>query len=129
MNDDELSGPELDAAVARLAGLRPKIVNGQCYVGVDANGDLMGDRDFDPSPTMNGVVYSSTTNWAIGGPLIEKHCISIEHSKTSVEWAADIKLDCLDFRFGSGPTPLVAAMRALVAKGEPSSPDCWRGET
>jgi hypothetical protein len=50
-----------------------------------------------------------STDWAQGGPIIERQRIELEWSGS--EWWARIKAD-EDF---SGPAPLVAAMRCYVA--------------
>jgi hypothetical protein len=56
----------------------------------------------EPSPC-----YS--TNWAQGGPIIERERISITHQVG--RWAAQTDDDL----FAYGPTPLIAAMRCYVA--------------
>ena len=53
--------------------------------------------------------YTPSTNWAQGGPIIEREKIELEYG--GPEWWACIKADD-DF---SGPTPLIAAMRCYVA--------------
>ncbi|MBI2961685.1 MAG: DUF2591 family protein [Betaproteobacteria bacterium] len=52
--------------------------------------------------------YCPSTEWRQGGPLIEKYGISVQ--RTGSEWTADIDRVMV----ATGPTPLVAAMRALV---------------
>lgn len=56
--------------------------------------------------------YCPSTDWAQGGPIIEREKIAIRENGDSAEWYACI-------RFGSyskfGPTPLIAAMRCLVS--------------
>jgi hypothetical protein len=60
-----------------------------------------------------------STNWAVGGPVIEREEISIsrEFAASKVEWAAWTPAPIRDDAeaFGYGPTPLVAAMRCYVA--------------
>jgi hypothetical protein len=53
--------------------------------------------------------YSS--DWAQGGPIIERE--EIELSRNAPQWAA--YPPGLIKRAGSGPTPLIAAMRCYVA--------------
>ena len=48
--------------------------------------------------------YSPPTNWAHGGPIIEREVIGV--FPTHGGWAAGLQ---------SGPTPLIAAMRCYVA--------------
>lgn len=59
--------------------------------------------------------YSS--NWELGGPLIEKHEISVEYGHGGDQpWRAEIgfKYNLTDGWVMSGSTPLIAAMRAYV---------------
>ena len=60
-----------------------------------------------------------STDWAFGGPLIEREEISIsrEFAASKVEWAAWTPAPIRDDAeaFGYGPTPLIAAMRCYVA--------------
>ena len=84
MKTSELTGAALDWAVAIC----------EHNVGWEPEGE---DRD----------CYS--TNWAQGGPIIERERIELEHD--GFIWWARIKAD-EDY---SGPTPLIAAMRCYVA--------------
>lgn len=63
--------------------------------------------------------YRPSTDWAQGGPIIEREEISIDREFVSsrVEWAAWSPAPIRDDAesFGYGPTPLVAAMRCFVA--------------
>lgn len=59
--------------------------------------------------------YSPATDWAQAGPLIEKHNIAIERAGDG--WAAlfdDTFCDATYANAAHGPTPQVAAMRAIV---------------
>lgn len=55
------------------------------------------------------VKYMPSTDWRFGGPLIEKHVTALNQSGTESWWS-----HCED-RLGQGETPLIAAMRAIVA--------------
>ena len=55
-------------------------------------------------------VYSYSTNWLFGGPIIERERINI-NDFGGEGWEADDSLG----RYGYGPTPLIAAMRCYVA--------------
>ena len=89
MKTSELSGAALDWAVA------------QC--------EYLPVRDgFDD----NCPEYS--TNWAQGGPIIERENISIEPGEEE-SWFAFTEVDTDIHFFYSGPTPLIAAMRCYVA--------------
>ncbi|MES2887176.1 MAG: phage protein NinX family protein [Pseudomonadota bacterium] len=60
-------------------------------------------------PELTGTCPNYSGNWAVGGPLIEFSKISI--IERGVEgWAGDCS-----GAFSTGPTPLIAALRALVA--------------
>jgi hypothetical protein len=82
MKTSELTGPALDRAVA--------MANGN-------TGHFLIDG------------YSPSTNWAQGGPIIEREGITLTHQQT--QWAAQTDDDV----FAYGPTPLIAAMRCYVA--------------
>lgn len=85
----ELIGAALDWAVAKCEGLK----------GVVADGPVM--REYHPS-----------TNWGQGGPIIEQWAIDLLY-RDSVWRALRHVGDCPTM--GSGPTPLVAAMRCYVS--------------
>jgi hypothetical protein len=53
--------------------------------------------------------FSSSTDWAQGGPIIEREKMTLEW--TGEDWMAYIRHDEEYF----GPTPLIAAMRCYVA--------------
>ena len=80
MQTSELQGSALDWAVARL----------ECF----DNGDWMPDY---------------CTDWAAGGPIIEREHIELEWS--GQDWIAVTRADEEFFGF----TPLIAAMRCYVA--------------
>lgn len=57
--------------------------------------------------------YSPSTNWAQGGPIIERERIRLDPDSEDGqegEWYADTHRDC-----GRSDAPLIAAMRAYVA--------------
>jgi hypothetical protein len=60
-----------------------------------------------------------STDWAQGGPIIEREIISVSHDTAgqTIEWAAWTPAPIRDEAeaFGYGPTPLIAAMRCYVA--------------
>ena len=64
-------------------------------------------RRLDPDDEGWFIAYS--TDWAQGGPIIERERIELEHDGHA--WWARIKAD-EDY---TGPTPLIAAMRCYVA--------------
>ena len=114
----ELSGPALDWAVARANGfavqVRPyaefcnastghKVKVRYHRVWYEFDGDLEE--------------YSPSADWSQGGPLIEKYAVKIEHfpGETIASKAnARIAMHSTAY-WQSGPTPLVALCRAIVA--------------
>jgi len=59
-------------------------------------------------------LWGWATDWAQGGQIIEDECLDLEHrpAGASREWYAVSKHQAI---FGSGDTPLIAAMRCFVA--------------
>jgi hypothetical protein len=92
---NELQGAALDWAVAKCEG----VING---------GDL--DIGF----VLEGG-YTPSTDWAQGGPIIERDNISITSTNFSW-WECDNGWYAhIGDRYAHGPTPLIAAMRCYVA--------------
>jgi hypothetical protein len=85
----ELEGALLDEAVAKAEGLD--------YFNLPA--ELDG--------------WSPSKGWLVAGPIIERERIKIEH--TIDYWDAAIMSKTATFYYQTGPTPLIAAMRAYVA--------------
>lgn len=103
MKVSELSGAALDWAVAKAEGL------GYRY------DEKYGPMCFRPSTVRGVVAWDSaplpySTDWAQGGPIIEREEIAIDYDP-DVWNAAMYGEPC----YLSGPTPLVAAMRCYVA--------------
>jgi hypothetical protein len=105
MKTSELTGAALDWAVAKCEG--PNSV-AACYYDED---DLPMCRD--EAPHME---WRPSTDWAQGGPLIEREGIDICTS-TYGGWIATLITDWEDGTFvqGEGDTCLIAAMRCYVA--------------
>jgi hypothetical protein len=59
-----------------------------------------------------GAWYAPSTNWAQGGPIIEREKINPEWMPRSECWMANCVADRAPYE---GPTPLIAAMRCYVA--------------
>ena len=97
MKTKELSGAALDWAVAKCEDL-------------NVSDMWVGDMWL-------GLPYS--TDWAKGGPIVEREEISVsrEFCSGGIEWACWTPAPCRDDSeaFGYGPTPLIAAMRCYVA--------------
>ena len=105
----ELLGQELDSAVA-------------ARVGIDAEADTT-PRDLNAflSVPFNGKHYffRPSSSWNDGGPLIERFGLEIGpdgpdswSAFAGTTWGGDER--CHWEASGFGPTPLIAAMRALV---------------
>ena len=64
-------------------------------------------------------LYSPSTDWEIGGPIIEMEGIQLKHMSydSNPWWVAliDVPDTSVMKRGCIGPTPLIAAMRAFVA--------------
>ncbi len=97
-----LEGALLDQAVAMALGLQVvKMTDGKAMIAVQSEESTLPSL-FD--------VRGFSTDWRFGGPLIERHKISITERGPD-GWVAD----CRAGDVMRGPTPLIAAMRALVA--------------
>jgi hypothetical protein len=100
MKTSELTGAALDWAVAKCEG--PNSV-AACYYDED---DLPMCRD--EAPHME---WQPSTNWAQGGPIIEREKISTSIYTGLLQWIATMNAGKT---IESGPTPLIAAMRCYV---------------
>ena len=109
----ELTSAALDWAVAKCRG----------FDGLDDDLWLMREGIAD----MPLHAYTPSTDWAQGGPIIEREMLDLRkvysNGRPSTNpydcWKAEIvfrdeKLVAGDF-FAYGPTPLIAAMRCLIA--------------
>jgi hypothetical protein len=87
MKTSELTGAALDWAVMTCEGyVQPK-----------------------PIEWILGGHFTPSTNWAQGGPIIEREGIAVREVLKG-SWVADLEVG-----FEEGPTPLIAAMRCWVA--------------
>lgn len=61
--------------------------------------------------------FQPSTDWAEGGPLIESKTIGIDKTNRGKCWGAWISVSCYESNDpdATGPAPLVAACRAIVA--------------
>ena len=96
---NELTGAALDWAVAKCEGEEVRLIKGQLET-------LWTDNGYKPS-----------TNWAEGGPIIEREGINLDNYAKNPKWSAWTPAP--DRESGEaqayGPTPLIAAMRCYVA--------------
>ena len=94
MKTSELIGAALDWAVAMCEGF--DYFNHQSLARI----------------TTSAHSWQPSTNWAQGGPLIEREKIATDPDADDGQWAASTRdAPC----YWVGPTPLVAAMRCYVA--------------
>jgi len=98
-----LIGPALDGLVARCLGVTVTYVrhNGW-YETLDA-------RFAEPNDPH---VFSPSTDWGQGGPIIEHESMKVQPFMHRNLWIAYIDKP---YAHGDGPTPLIAAMRCYVA--------------
>jgi hypothetical protein len=122
----ELEGAELDYWVARAQGVpssEVEIDRGafcRVYLPDEARIDLLGIvGEFFPG---EWDYYQPGVWWHNGGPIIERERIAVMPLRSDV-WGASVFGDAYVFSIdegesdvdATGPTPLVAAMRAFVA--------------
>ena len=75
------------------------------------------DTDSDGTKRINygGMYPEWSTDWAQGGPIIEREGITIDSAAIAGQWMAVIYVPDEEPWEMRGPTPLVAAMRVYVA--------------
>ncbi len=96
MKTDELTGAALDWAVAKCERLEVFIK----YAPVQVM--------YTPERKRSWYIYSPSSNWKQGGPIIERENIATAwHITRWVAWRGVVE--------HPGPTPLIAAMRCFVA--------------
>lgn len=131
MKTSELTGAALDWAVAKCEGMPERIVFGRGsvrdtgYCVERPNGTRLfyvlrnvWNRWFDKCETHpwgEGVgVWTPSTNWAQGGPIIKREKIDICWDAADEYVLATKYLEC-EYASAAGPDPLTAAMRCYVA--------------
>jgi len=100
----ELTGPLLDGAVAMAEGLTFDNIHGKWCLALDEADDEMR-------------VYEPSQDWELGGPILQKARIGLQHHSFSLSGRIEHSVDASisGCRPMAGPTPLIAAMRAYVA--------------
>jgi hypothetical protein len=99
MKTNELIGAALDWAVAKCEGYDVFIKHAPVQVM------------YTPKGKRSWYIYTPSTNWSQGGPIIEREGISIRQVLADF-WAAEVEAGEYEH---DGPTPLLAAMRCYVA--------------
>ncbi len=107
MKTNKLTGAALDWAVAKADGKTPKI-NCTSFRGAFKYCIYLGWR-YDNEGRESIVEYEPSTDWARGGPIIEREMIDLKCLPTK-QGGFIWRTACAD-----GPTPLIAAMRCYVA--------------
>lgn len=110
INTSDLIGAALDWAVAYISGALSRPL------------DLPGSFLNGATPHWSHVLpyYKPSTDWSLGGPIIERAAIQLGTQRDEPGFRPDPKRlwhAQMDTRVyvGYGPTPLVAAMRCYVA--------------
>lgn len=111
MKTSKLIGALLDYWVAKADGMQHVRINDdaeppECYMWEQERGIGSGEP------------YSPSSNWKLGGPIIERERIELFAPANSPEWAkweAKLHPNGSFARIASGETALIAAMRAYVA--------------
>ena len=93
MKTNELTGAALDWAVAKCEGIETKNYSGALTIRYD------------------GDWWQPSTDWAQGGPIIERERINVYYDGGEYWCATTDTGDAPKF----GPTPLITAMRCYVA--------------
>ena len=114
MKTSELTGAALDWAVAKCEGATNLRHDTVATWWVDLNGEPRAlSSGWSPRQS-----WHPSTNWAQGGPIIEREWLDItpwpNQSDEDMRWHCqqhDTANDCAQY----GPTPLIAAMRCYVA--------------
>lgn len=107
----ELIGPALDWAVAKCEQVIVDIgKRGQVFFDTYENDPPAGVNEYNDNRWQ---MYSPSTDWAQGGPIIEREKLSVTIQQGDPPlWFAS----CPRYYFKSnGPTPIIAAMRCYVA--------------
>ena len=118
----EATGKVLDYLVAKALGYKfgHWQINNASYINVwaelvDAAG--CGPAGYFPEDDR----FRFSTDWAQGGPIIEREKVDLYYSTKTGLWAAAIWQDTpgggqLEAKVKQNPTPLVAAMRCFVTR-------------
>ena len=110
MKTNELTGAALDWAVAKCEGATDFWFDTVATHWVKLNGD---DRALRYGWAQS---YLPSTDWAQGGPIIERERMDIKcWDFHSMPWRASIEGEGSTDYVEYGPTPLIAAMRCYVA--------------
>ena len=102
LKTSELQGAALDWAVAKCEG----------WVAGTNDADLVS---FVLESSSDEMHFWPSTDWAQGGPIIERERIGFKYTGAAMEFVAWVNGELSTVHDHYGPTPLVAAMRCYVA--------------
>jgi hypothetical protein len=102
MKTSELTGAALDWAVAKCEEL----------LLIDGGNLQIFNKQLRAHPAKLGTLYTPSTDWSQGGPIIEREGIGT--FKEDVAWVATLPRASWLMEL-CGPTPLIAAMRCYCA--------------
>ncbi len=107
MKTAELTGALLDYWVARAEGwtFGPQHKTLECDVWRDADGCIVG--------VIPASAWKPSTDWAQGGPIIERERMKVEPLNDGA-WTTAARNGAHEIVGAIGPTALVSAMRAYV---------------
>lgn len=100
---DAIYGSRLDAAVAKALGRPWRFKDGRCVI----------DLPPDPIVGCDFIAFAPSSNWAQGGPILERECIDLGFEASDDaqgQWVANNPVGYTQW----GDTPLIAAMRCFV---------------
>ena len=109
----ELKGALLDAAVAKAARVSGRIIDqSETTIAMSAPEEF---RRADEGHYEDWAPWSPSTDWRIGGPIIDRECMRSSKYEAELYPGQPWHYWTPSNHFGHGPTPLMAAMRAYVA--------------
>lgn len=115
MKTTELAGTALDWAVAKCEGFELTFEPDEKDFWINRTKDF---QQYYPPFGYLKESFSPSTNWAQGGPIIERECINLTYrhpSFTGLWTAFNDEWDDDKNGVNCGDTPLIAAMRCYVA--------------
>jgi Protein of unknown function (DUF2591) len=111
MRTENLQGAALDWAVAKCEGMHVAMSRGGWFV-FDSDAYSEFRNDYNDSKLQ---MFRPSTNWAQGGPIIERERITLDGTAILNQWMAVFYVPDEEPWEMRGPTPLIAAMRCYVA--------------
>ena len=111
MKTSELTGVALDWAVAKCEGKTPK-VDCTAFRNTFKYCIYLG-WSYDNEGRDSIIEYSPSTNWLLGGPIIEREKIRLDTTWNCEDGYWSARMDTVG-GWWLGDTPLIAAMRCYV---------------